>query len=265
VGIGSYAVWMDPTIERFRALARSSPWRWSTLRYVQERDPSGRDQNRVRVWIRRPKLARVELLDGTLLRVHRGEPRTVTPLSRRGDAPPVTLQVPSEVEVELDDDELVRQRPGRWRLDTDTVMIGNYYDMAFLDPVELADGGDEGPGATIEDLHVVDHRGRQAWEAVLRPTADYDPLCPCCALLLSEQLEDAGIDLREDEPDFAYPDAHRVRIDVATGVCVYNEQLGGTRNGSGHDLAIEAVDEPMGDEHFPQPPPSRWARFLGRR
>ena len=52
---------------------------------------------------------------------------------------------------------------------------------------------------------------------------------------------------------------------VATGVCVYNEQFGGTRNGFDHDLAIEAVDEPMGDELFPQPPPSRWARFLGRR
>ena len=208
---GSYAVWMDPTIERFRALARSSPWRWSTLRYVQERDPSGRDQNLVRVFIRRPRLARVE------------------------------------------------------QLDTDSVMIGNYYDLAFLDPVELTDGGDDVPGATIEDLHVVDHRGRQAWEAVLRPTADYDPLCPCCSLLLSEQLEDAGLDLREDEPDFVYPDAHRVRIDVGTGVCVYNEQLGGTRNGSGHDLAIEAVDEPMGDQLFPQHPPSHWARLLGRR
>ena len=262
---GSYAVFMDPTIERFRALARSSPWRWSTLRYVQQRDQSGRDQNRVRVFIRRPRLARVEQLDGTLLHVHRGEPRTATPLSRRGDAPPVTIPGPSEVQVELDEDGLIRRRPDRWQLDTDTVMIGNYYDLAFLDPVELTDGGDDVPGATIEDLHVVDHRGRQAWEAVLRPTADYDPLCPCCSLLLSEQLEGAGLDLREDEPDFVYPDAHRVRIDVATGVCVYNEQLGGTRNGTGHDLEIEAVDEPMSDELFPQPPPSRWARLLGRR
>jgi hypothetical protein len=88
---------------------------------------------------------------------------------------------------------------------------------------------------------------------------------PCCALLLSELLEDAGIDLREDEPGFVYPDAHRVRIDVATGVCVFNEQLGGTRNGSGHDLAIEAVDEPMGDELFPQPPTVSMGEALGRR
>ena len=84
-------------------------------------------------------------------------------------------------------------------------------------------------------------------------------------LLLSERFEDTELGLREDDPDSVYPDGHRVRIDVATGVCVFNEQLGGTRGGSGHDLAIEAVDEPMGDELFPQPPPSLWDRFLGRR
>jgi len=144
-------------------------------------------------------------------------------------------------------------------------MVGNYYDMAVLDPVELADGGEGGPGAMIEDLRVVDHHGREAWEAVLRPTADYDPLCPCCALLLSDLLEDAGLGLREDDPSFVYPDSHRVRIDVATGVCVSNEQLGGTRNGSGHDIRIEAVDEPMDEELFAQPTRSRWARLFGRR
>jgi hypothetical protein len=58
------------------------------------------------------------------------------------------------------------------------------------------------------------------------------------------QVEDSGIDLPlEDNPTFTYPDAHRVRLDVGTGVCVANEQLGGTRNGTGHDLAIETVDD----------------------
>ncbi len=61
-------------------------------------------------------------------------------------------------------------------------MIGNYCDLALLDLVEHGDGGDNGPGATID---VVDHRGRQAWEAGLRPTPAYDPLCPYCPLLLS--------------------------------------------------------------------------------
>ena len=176
-----------------------------------------------------------------------------------------TLPGPSDIEVELDDNGLVRRRPGRGQLDTDTAMFDNSHDMALLAPVELADGGDDGPGATIEDLHVVDQRGRKAWEAVLRPTPDHDPLCPCCPLLRSELFENAGHGLRENDPGFVYPNGHRVRIDVATGICVYNEQLGGTRNVQGHDISIEAVDEPMGDEMFPQPPPSRWETFFGRR
>jgi hypothetical protein len=74
----------------------------------------------------------------------------------------------------------------------------------------------------------------------------------CCPRL----IEDGGFDLRAEDPGFTYPDAHRVRLDVGTGVCVANEQLGGTRAGTGHDIAIEAVDEPMGDELFPPPEPS---------
>ena len=255
---------MDITEERFRALARSSPWLWSTLRYVQERNPSGTDQQRLRLMIRRPRFARVERLDGTLLSVHRGQPRTVTPLSRRGGASPVALPAPSEVEVAVDEFGLVRQRPGRWQLDADTAMIGSYYDMALLDPAELADGADGGPGAVIEDLHLVDHRGREAWEAVLRPTASYDPLCSCCPLLLSELLE-GELGLREDDPDFVYPEAHRVRIDVTTGVCSFSEQIGGTWAGSGHDITIEAVDEPMDDELFVQRPATRRASWFSRR
>lgn len=256
---------MDVTVERFRALARSSPWRWSTLRYVHERDPSGSDRDRVRVWVRRPKLARVERLDGTLLGVHREQARTMTPLSRRGDAPPIKLPDPSSIEVDLDEDGLARQRPERWECDTDTAMIGSYYDVAVLDPVELADGHDGAPGATIRELRVVEHRGREAWEAVLRPTATYEPRCSCCALLLSEVLEGSGLGVREADPSFVYPDAHRVRLDVGTGVCVYNQQLGGTRAGSGHDITIEAVDEPMDDELFREAQRPRWARILGLR
>jgi hypothetical protein len=265
---------MDPTVERFRALARSSPWRWSTLRYVQRLHLGTRSHEVTRVFIRRPKLARIEALDGTLLSVYRDDPQQVTPLARRGYAPagrvlrrrdappPVTLPGPADVEVELDDDGLVRSRPGRV-LDTDTAVTGSYYEVAMLDPVELADGYDERPGTIIEELRAVDHHGREAWEAVLRPTATYDPRCPCCPLLEGEP-RDGGFDLREEEPGFVFPDAHRVRLDVATGICVANEQLGGTRSGAGHDLTIEAVDEPLSDELFPAPP-GRWSRWLGRR
>jgi hypothetical protein len=265
---------MDPTVERFRALARSSPWRWSTLRYVQRLHLGTRDHDVTRVFIRRPKLARTEQLDGTLLSVYRDEPQQVTPLRRRGYAPagtrlrrrggaaPVALPGPADVEVELDDDGLVRRRPGRM-LDTDTAVLGSYYEVAALDPVELADGHDDTPGATIETLCAVDHHGREAWEAVLRPTPVYDPRCPCCPLLECEPV-DGGFDLREEQPGFVFPDAHRVRLDVETGICVANEQLGGTREGAGHDLTIEAVDEPLDDELF-LAPPGRWSRLLGRQ
>jgi hypothetical protein len=252
---------MEATVERFRALARSSPWRWATLRYVQYDPVLLPDDAAVRVWIRRPHLARVESLDGTVLQIH-DEPtqQSVTRLTWGGSASPVTLPTAADVAVDLDDDGLVRRRPDRFELDTDTAMVGNYYDIAMLDPLELADGDDGGPGATVETLRVVEHRGREAFEAVLRPTAAYDPRCPCCSLLLSERFEDDALGLRRGDPAFVYPDAHRVRLDVQTGVCVSNEQLGGSREGDGHDIQIEAVDEPMGDELFPPSPepPIRW-------
>jgi hypothetical protein len=256
---------MEPSTERFRALARSSPWRWSTLRYLQAEDPSGCDEGPVRVLIRRPKLARLERLDGTLLRVVRDEQQTFTPLSRGGNATPVELPGVSDAVVDLDADGFVRRRPvGLDAPDTDTAMVGNYYDVAMLDPVELADGHDGGPGTTIEDVRVVDHHGRETLEAILHPTAVYDPRCPCCSLLLSPLVEDAGFGLRADDPGFVYPDAHRVRLDVGTGVCVANEQLGGSLAGTGHDITIEAVDEPMSDELFPSPEPSRWGWIAPR-
>ena len=91
--------------------------------------------------------------------------------------------------VDLDADGVVRRRPDRWECDTDSAMIGNYYDVAMLDPLELADGYDGGPGTTIDELRIVDHRDREAWQAILRPTAGYDPRCPRCSLLLSALIE----------------------------------------------------------------------------
>jgi len=91
---------------------------------------------------------------------------------------------------------------------------------------------------------------------VLRPQPAYDPTCSCCPLLFSAESERweadaAGVTpgLRQD-PTLAYPTAHRVRLDVGTGICVLTEELGGTHAGSGHDLRIEAVDAPMPDQLF---------------
>jgi len=74
-------------------------------------------------------------------------------------------------------------------------------------------------------------------------------------LLFSAQSEardaQAGGPTRQDrESGLRYADAHRVRLDVATGVCVFTEEVDGSRASNGHDLRLEAVDEPMPDQRF---------------
>jgi hypothetical protein len=144
----------------------------------------------------------------------------------------------------------------------DDPMFQDYAWVAMLDPVELADGEGDRAGTTLERLGTVEHHGRAAWEAVVRPTEAYAPRCSCCALLFSEKSErlvadEGGPTVGAQEPEFVFADAHLVRLDVDTGVCVYSEQLGGDHSGWGHDVRIEAVDEAMPDELFPEPPRRR--------
>lgn len=224
---------VELTEERFRALARSSPWRWSTLRFTFRSPPSPQE---VRAWLRRPDRLRVEDLDTGIATTVReeGDHRVVWP-----PAAGTAVAAP-----DVDADGLVRARPRATGFDADAPMHGNYLWVAMLDPVELADGTD-GPGTRLADLAEVAHHGRPAWEALAQPAAGYEPRCVCCSLLLCEDSF-----LGEKPPGFAMPDATRVRLDVETGVCVLSEQVGGSRAGQGHDVAIEAVDEPMPDELF---------------
>jgi hypothetical protein len=143
-------------------------------------------------------------------------------------------------------------------------MYQDYFWVAMLDPVEFADGRDPdgapmGPALLLDDVHEVEHAGRLAWETVARTTPAYDPRCGCCPLLRSREVD--LVEFR-DHPDHvlrAYPEAYRVRLDVGTGVCVLTEEIGGLSPGKGHDLRIEAVDEPMVDRLFVEP------RRLARR
>lgn len=260
---------LAPTTGRFHALARSSPWRWSTLRFTWT-SFTGPDGHRprdtvapVRAHLRRPDCLRVEALDGTLREV------VVEAPADRGAQPLVRFPEPGEFPDTADGEDVEAWQEGRsqvadgptftdeglvatrpWaRREADDPMWHNYTFVAALDPVEFADPHDGRIGTRIEDLRAVDHHGRPAWEAVVHPTEHYDPRCPCCSLLLAP-----GSFLGEDAPaGMAWPDAHWVRLDVATGVCVVAEQVGGSRAGAGHQIVIEAVDEPMDDALFDPP------------
>lgn len=128
-------------------------------------------------------------------------------------------------------------------------MFNDYQWVAMLDPVELSDGrgraGERRPAGTVlSELSEVTHHGRPAWEAVVVPTTEYDPRCSCCPLLLHTDTA------MPPPPETLRPDAHLVRLDVETGVCVYVEELGGTHGGWTLNVQIEAVDEPMQDALF---------------
>ncbi|WP_369253537.1 hypothetical protein [Geodermatophilus amargosae] len=125
--------------------------------------------------------------------------------------------------------------------------------VAELDPAELADGLDDGPGAplVVEGVREVEHAGRAAWEALVVPTDRYEPRCSCCPLLRDRRVDE--LEWGRVDGAVVYPTVHLVRLDVQTGVCVWAEALDGTSAGDTHDVRIEAVDEPMPDDLFPRP------------
>lgn len=231
---------MEPTPSRFAALARSSPWRWTTLRFDLETRRHERAA-RVRGWVGRPDRLRVEDPDGTVLFTGR---QPGPPPGSAAPGPPV-----------LDADGFV-STPRVWsqRLPYDAPMWQDYRWVAMLDPAELADGEDDDgephPPVVVDELRPIEHHGRPAWEAVLRTTPFYDPRCGCCPLLLSADSDAretaAGApSIVERVPGLRFADAHRVRLDVGTGVCVFTAEIGGDRPGEGHDLRIEEVDGPV--------------------
>jgi hypothetical protein len=150
---------------------------------------------------------------------------------------------------------LVALRSRDYDIDDDP-MYSNYNWVAMLDPLELADGIDPETAARVAPLgvdtvSVTEHTGRPAWEAVVWTTPAYEPRCSCCALLRSREVDvrasgAGGV----NEVLASYPEAFRVRLDVETGVCVLIEEIGGLSPGAGHELRIDAVDEPMPDELF---------------
>ena len=233
-----------PSAESFAALARSSPWLWSTVRFTTRGLPDERFPA-VRAWLRRPDRLRVETLDGRLVQVVREAGPDVVELTLSGGRPLRRA------------DGLVDRRPGnRWSYDAP--MYQNYRWVALLDPVELADGIDRDTDATVpalvvDDVREVEHGGRPAWEAVVRTTPAYEPRCGCCPLLRSLEVDIREYGPRSEHVLDVYPEAYRVRLDVGTGVCVFTAAIGGAEPNELHDVRIEAVDEPMADGLFAEP------------
>ncbi|MDG3011497.1 hypothetical protein G4X40_15220 [Rhodococcus sp. D2-41] len=179
-----------PTVEQFRALARSSPWRWSTLDFDWR---AGAERRRMQ--LRRPDSLRVEFEDGTLdeIRTRRRpfEGRRYRDSTTGGKWKQYTGVWANETTPTFRDDGLVSDRLGSSHVDYDLPTYGDYHFVAALDPAEFADASfaddvDPSGPVALTELELVDHHGRPAWQAVAEPTTAYDPRCPCCALLAGE-------------------------------------------------------------------------------
>ncbi|MCP3800371.1 hypothetical protein NLX83_13990 [Allokutzneria sp. A3M-2-11 16] len=123
-------------------------------------------------------------------------------------------------------------------------MWDSYHGPSLLAPRELADGfGWSWPGEDPETLPgplrfkhlaMISSGGRKMLDAVVQPTDDYDPLCPCCPLL-------DGARGHVQQPPHKPAKRFTVRLDVATGVCVIARPLD-RHVGYGHVLRRFEVD-----------------------
>lgn len=235
--------------DAFRALARSSPWRWRTLHFRHRSD-----RGEVEAWIRRPGEMVVVDTDG---REHRivGEPRTATQVFFSSDGPDgrpsgvevVQLQRAADLTPVYRPDGLVAERPDPWDVDLDDPMWINYHWVAMLDPYELSHHVDVA-GLREERVH-----DRRVWRADLRALPGYDPRCGsnCCELLWSEASWYADFGGQDDpDPDAPpipegtiFPDHYDVALDVQTGIVVRLAPVGESSHADwGFEVDILEVD-----------------------
>lgn len=210
----------QPTSTQFRRLAQSSPWRWSSVEFRWTTSEAAPWRRAV---VRRPGSVRVEDADGKLLTTHEASRPFDGQMRRRGDGPwlPVEGTWPTASVPTVDDDGLVVARPTDPSIDYGHgTFFENYHWVAMLDPAELAGSVHSNviddvsaPSVVLTDISVVDHNGRESWQATAQSTTAYDPRCSCCPLL------DGHFDDSADEWVFAPPAL--VRLDSNTGICVY--------------------------------------------
>jgi hypothetical protein len=222
------------TEDTFRALARSSPWRFSALHFTR-RATSSFPSGAVEAWLRRPGWLRVVLPDGSE-RIETGVPYTTVTLSAsRGDE---VCAVPPDPAPTFRPDGLVDRRPDGWAFCNADPMFENYQWVAMLDPAELAEG------VVLSDVHDDVLFGRPVWRARAAAVEGYDPLCGCCPLLWSEASD--RLEYGEDRVTSlrgSYPEAYDVALDVGTGVVVSRRPVGGSRPDDWFEVEIHGVDQ----------------------
>ncbi len=241
-----------PTEDRWRALARSSPWLWRTAHFELVR--TGADHVRLEARLDRRRALRVASGDGE--RVIQELQRSMSSWfgwDERGEPVRGTTSEPFpwEVAVEFDADGLVPARPPGLKA-AEELMWRDYRWVAMLDPVELADGSAERPGAatTLSEISAGDRHGRQTWWAVVREGPGYDPRCTCCPLLdgeLADRLSEVEGGPRT--PGLPRPAGRPTRwlvgLDRASGIVVSLQPLDGVSAAGGFEVVLHAVDDPV--------------------
>lgn len=241
----------SPTADDFRALARSSPWRFRTLHWTHRGSRLEEPEGAAEAWLRRA--GHLTVRDARGVHVEEGVPYgTSVPLGRPG--PPGTRAAPPDPSPVLRRDGLVALRPEGYHLDHGDPMWQSYLWTAMLDPDELSHHVD------LTDVHAAPRLGRPTWWATATARAGYEPRCGCCPLVLGQvsvELEygpfDAGSGMRGWETRWDdLPTAYLVGLDVRTGVAVDVTPLDGA-GGTRLSNEIHAVDT----ELAPPRPPAR--------
>lgn len=225
---------MEITDGRWRALARSSPWRWRSVHLTWHH---ALDDEDAVAWLR----------DRTDLRVEHAGRVDVAHHEQPAMMPPRPLPRAHEIAPVLDAD-------GDWSRDPATghevrgdppVLLPDPYERLGWPTVRPV------PGTVLADLRETERRGRRTWWAQVTPTWAYDPRCSCCPLLrgeVTEWLESSGEGPASPFTD--HPQGYEVALDVETGICVAARPIGPASPFAGHDVTIHEVDGTYPDEMF---------------
>ena len=249
----------SPTPDRFRGLARSSPWRWRSLAFDVHRRPLHGPEHTVHAVVERGVGLEVRLADGELHRnaALRTSVAEVGPGAHRSGHR--YLPYAWELPVAIGADGFVARRTPTTSTSEDP-MWQDYQWVAMLDPVELADGqwrhpvaehdpdAAPPPGLDVHRLDAAVRHGRDTWWAEVSPRAEYEPRCSCCPLLFGRVSEDlealgGGPTMRDRQPGLTYATRYLVALDLVSGICVHVEHLDGDHAGRGFSVDILAVDD----------------------